>query len=130
VRGRVLYIEDHAANVELIKQALGQVGEVELVPADRGETGLRLAGEVHPDLILLDLHLPDVPGETVLARLKKECRTRSIPVVVLSADATAGRVARAKVAGADHYLTKPLDLAEFLRVVEAVLDGAGKQAGG
>ncbi|HTK67191.1 MAG TPA: ATP-binding protein [Pseudonocardia sp.] len=128
VRGRVLYIEDHAANVELIRQALGQACDVELLPADRGETGLRLAGEMHPDLILLDLHLPDVPGETVLVRLKEDPRTSSIPVVVLSADATPGRVTRAKVAGADHYLTKPLDLAEFLRVVEAVLDGTWKQA--
>jgi hypothetical protein len=98
------------------------------VAADRGETGLRLAGEVHPDLILLDLHLPDVPGETVLTALKADPRTSSIPVVVLSADATPGRVTRAEVAGADHYLTKPLDLAEFLRVVEAVLDGTWKLA--
>jgi DNA-binding response OmpR family regulator len=104
------------------------VGDVELVAADRGETGLRLAGEVHPDLILLDLHLPDVPGETVLGALKADPRTGSVPVVVLSADATPGRVTRAGVAGADHYLTKPLDLAEFLRVVEAVLDGTWKRA--
>jgi PAS domain S-box-containing protein len=128
VRGRVLYIEDHAANVELLKQALGQAGQIELLSANRGEDGLSLAAQRQPDLILLDLHLPDVPGESVLARLKQDPRTSSIPVVVLSADATPSRISRAEVAGAAHYLTKPLDLAEFLRVVEATLHGTPKQA--
>jgi PAS domain S-box-containing protein len=128
VRGRVLYIEDHPANVELIKQALGQAGQIELLSANRGDVGLRLAAQRQPDLILLDLHLPDAPGESVLARLKQDPRTSSIPVVVLSADATPGRVSRAEVAGAAHYLTKPLDLQEFLRVVAATLDSTSQLA--
>jgi len=129
VRGRVLYIEDHAANVELIEHTLGQAGQVELVAAVSGETGLRLARETHPDLILLDLHLPDVSGEEVLVMLKQDPLTSSIPVVVLSADATPGRVNAAEAAGADHYLTKPLDLAEFLRVVGSSLDRTWERAG-
>lgn len=120
-RRQILYIEDHAANFDLIEQTLGRAGDLTLVPAPLGEIGLQLAMELVPDLILLDLHLPDLPGETVLVRLKDDPRTRDIPVVVLSADATPAQVARARAAGAQHYLTKPLDLVEFVRVVATLL---------
>ena len=116
-RGRVLYIEDYGANVELIEQTLQHAGDVDLVSAARGDTGLRLAAELRPDLILLDLHLPDADGEQVLARLKADQTTAAIPVVVVSADATPGQVRRLKAAGAEVYLTKPLDLATFLHTV-------------
>jgi PAS domain S-box-containing protein len=127
--GQVLYIEDHAANFDLIEQTLGRAGDLTLVPAPLGEIGLQLARELVPDLILLDLHLPDLPGETVLVRLKDDPRTRDIPVVVLSADATPAQMARARAAGAQHYLTKPLDLLEFVRVVATLLaDGPEEKA--
>jgi PAS domain S-box-containing protein len=116
-RGRVLYIEDYAANVELIEQTLRQAGDVDLVSAARGDTGLRLAAQLRPDLILLDLHLPDIDGEQVLARLKADPATAAIPVVVVSADATPGLVRRLKESGAAVYLTKPLDLGAFVRTV-------------
>jgi CheY-like chemotaxis protein len=116
-RGRVLYIEDYGANVELIEQTLRHAGDVDLVSAARGDTGLRMAAELRPDLILLDLHLPDGDGEQVLARLKADPATAAIPVVVVSADATPGQVRRLQAAGAEVYLTKPLDLGAFLRTV-------------
>jgi CheY-like chemotaxis protein len=72
-------------------------------------------------VVLLDLHLPDIPGEEVLRRLRADPRTSSIPVVVISADATRDSLDRLRSAGADAYLTKPLDLDEFLSTLEVHL---------
>jgi CheY-like chemotaxis protein len=76
---------------------------------------------VRPDLVLLDLHLPDVPGEEVLRRLKSEPSLRDLPVIVLSADATPGQVRRLIASGAAAYLTKPFALHEVLAVVDRTL---------
>ena len=96
--------------------------EIQLIPALQGRLGLQLAREHRPDLILLDLHLPDVSGEVVLHELRADDRTRHIPVLVISADATTRRVDRLRAAGARDYLTKPLDVDEFLTAVDAALD--------
>jgi CheY-like chemotaxis protein len=84
----------------------------------QGQLGLELAKQHSPDLILLDLHLPDLPGWEVLSRLQRNEATREIPVVVISADATARQIKRLKAAGARSYLTKPLDMQDFFRVIE------------
>ena len=81
----------------------------------------RMARRHHPDLILLDLHLPDMRGDEVLRGLKDDPATREIPVVVVSADATRAKEERLLATGARAYLTKPLDVRHFLHVVEAVL---------
>ena len=91
------------------------------IPALQGQLGVELAREHVPDVILLDLHLPDLPGDEVLRRLRADPRTASIPVVVVSADATPASIERLRQAGADAYLTKPLDVDEFLRAVEQFL---------
>jgi CheY-like chemotaxis protein len=83
--------------------------------------GLELAAEHSPQLILLDMHLPDVRGDEVLRRLRNNPRTREIPVVIVSADATGSSVGRLTDAGASAYLTKPLDVAEFLATVDRLL---------
>jgi CheY-like chemotaxis protein len=87
----------------------------------QGGLGLDLARKHAPDLILLDLHLPDLPGHEVLARLRQDKLTRDIPVVVISADATARQIQRLMAAGAQNYLTKPLDIGEFFRVVDETM---------
>jgi PAS domain S-box-containing protein len=120
----VLYIEDNASNVRLISRLLGSRPAVTLVHAPDGHSGLRLARERHPQVIFLDLHLPDVSGEEVLRQLWIDPATRAIPVIVLSADATPGQIRRLKASGAAAYLTKPLDLSAVL----ATLDGALKPA--
>ncbi|MDQ2809650.1 MAG: response regulator, partial [Chloroflexota bacterium] len=74
-----------------------------------------------PDLILLDLHLPDLTGAEVLRRLRANPLTAATPVVIVSADATPAQIARLRRAGADIYLTKPLDVQEFLQVLDALL---------
>jgi signal transduction histidine kinase/CheY-like chemotaxis protein len=117
----LLYVEDNISNLKLIERALID-RPVKLLAAMQGGLGLDLAREHHPDLILLDLHLPGMHGEEVLARLRDDPRTATIPVVVLSADATPGRVERILAAGTEAYLTKPLDVDKFLRVIDGILE--------
>ena len=118
---RVLYIEDNLANLALVETFLMSRPEWQTIPALQGLVGVELAREHHPDLILLDLHLPDMHGSEVLRRLRADARTGDIPVVVISADATRSAVDELLAAGADAYLTKPLDLDEFLRTLEQFL---------
>jgi PAS domain S-box-containing protein len=118
---RLLYIEDNLANVSLIETILAGRPQVTLVTALQGRLGLDLARQHGADLILLDLHLPDLPGDEVLSRLRADPRTANIPVVVISADATPGRIDRLMEAGARAYLTKPLDVDQFLDVVDGIL---------
>jgi CheY-like chemotaxis protein len=121
---RVLYIEDNLANLALVETFLMPRPEWQTIPALQGLVGLELAREHQPDLVLLDLHLPDMHGSEVLRRLRADARTSRIPVVVISADATHTAVQDLMDAGADAYLTKPLDLDEFLRTLERFLPEA------
>ena len=120
----VLYIEDNLANLSLMERLLvGRLG-LRLLAAMQGSLGLDLASEHHPDLILLDLHLPDMPGHEVLRRLQNNPDTRDIPVVIVSADATSGQVARLRAAGARAYITKPFDLKELFDAIDSILPDA------
>ena len=122
--GRVLYIEDNLANYELVQRVFERLGGLELMSAMQGQMGIELAAQHAPDLILLDLHLPDIDGEEVLRRLRADERMRDIPVIILSADATPVQMERLKAGGADDYLTKPLELAGFVEAVERALGRA------
>jgi CheY-like chemotaxis protein len=117
----LLYIEDNLANLSLIETILASRPKWRTLPALQGQLGVELAREHRPDLILLDLHLPDIPGDEVLRRLRADERTTHIPVVIISADATTSSRQRLENAGADGYLTKPLDLDEFLSTLENFL---------
>jgi CheY-like chemotaxis protein len=121
VAKQVLYIEDNFSNLRLVERILGRWPEITLLPAMEGGLGLDLAREHRPDLILLDLNLPDMPGQEFLERLRGEPETATIPVAVISADATPNQVDRLKHAGARAYLTKPLDLKEFLKMLKETL---------
>ena len=92
--------------------------------AMQGKVGLDLARKHLPDLIFLDLHLPDLPGWEVLQHLQANEATRQIPVVVISADATARQIARLMAAGAYAYLTKPVDVDEFCRILHKTTECA------
>ena len=113
----VLYIEDNLSNLELVERILLRFPSIQLISATRGEQGVALARERRPDLILLDLHLPDIWGDEVLRRLREDAATREIPVIMLSADATAEQVSRLLAAGARSYLTKPLDYQVLLKTM-------------
>ena len=114
----ILYIEDNLSNLNLVQEILRQQPQVELLSAMQGRLGLDLARKHSPDLILLDVHLPDLDGWDVFSQLQVEEATRKIPVIVLSADATARQIQQFMTAGARDYLTKPLDVARFSRVIE------------
>jgi PAS domain S-box-containing protein len=117
----ILYIEDNLANLQLVKRALARQPGLTVLEATRGEVGLEVARTSRPDLVLLDLHLPDMPGEDVLEALSSGPDTAEIPVVVVSAAASKGRVRRLRQRGASEYLTKPIDIAELVSVVNATL---------
>jgi CheY-like chemotaxis protein len=114
----VLYIEDNLSNLGLVQNILRHRPEIKLLAAMQGRLGIELAIEHRPDVILLDVHLPDIDGQEVLRLLRGDPDTREIPVIVVSADATPRQVERLMAAGADEYLTKPLDVKRFLRVLE------------
>ncbi|MEX0912142.1 MAG: PAS domain S-box protein [Gemmatimonadota bacterium] len=117
----ILYVEDNLANLTLVETIFAGRPEITLVPALQGTLGLDLAFEHAPDLVLLDLHLPDMSGDEVLRRLRADPRTRETPVIVISADALPARIEQLREQGAHGYLTKPLDLDEFLGAVDQVL---------
>jgi signal transduction histidine kinase/ActR/RegA family two-component response regulator len=117
----VLYIEDNLANLQLVERALARRPELTVLSATQGRLGLDLARERRPDVILLDLHLPDVSGEDVLDELGSSPETGHIPVVIVSAAASKGRVRMLRERGAYDYLTKPIDLSQLLEVVNSAL---------
>lgn len=117
----LLYVEDNDANFVLVSCILEMRGGVNLIRAECGESAVKLATEVRPDLILLDLNLPDIHGSVVLQRLQAQPATRFIPVVVISADSTPSQIERLLSAGARNYLTKPFSMEMLLAVIDDVL---------
>jgi CheY-like chemotaxis protein len=117
----VLYIEDNIGNVRLMERLLAHRPNIRLITSLQGSLGFELAQLHRPDLILLDVHMPDVSGIDVLAHLRSDDRTSYIPVVMLSADASQEQVRRFSDAGARDYLTKPLDLQYFLTLLDGYL---------
>lgn len=119
-RLEVLHIDDDESCAELVRHILARRAEVALCQVSNGADALALAHEHHFDLVLLDVGLPDVSGDSVLHQLRADPTTAGVPVVVVSADATEAQVARSMAAGATAYLTKPLVVAELLAVVDAL----------
>jgi PAS domain S-box-containing protein len=119
----ILYIEDNLSNLKLIERLFERRPQVRLLSTMQATLGIELARQHVPALILLDLHLPDMGGEETLRRLRADPLTRQIPVIVVSADATSSNTRRLLEAGASDYLTKPLDMSRFLKVIDAALRG-------
>lgn len=118
----VLYIEDNLSNYRLVQRILQQRPGVKLIAAMQGRLGLDLAREHRPDVVLLDLHLPDIPGQEVLQQIKQQANgLPAPPVIIISADATAGQIERLRNAGADGYLTKPIEVRSFLATLDGIL---------
>jgi len=123
----VLYIEDTLVSIHLInglfkRWTLNGDTNVRMISAMQGNLGLEMARLHVPDLILLDLHLPDLSGIQVLNRLKSDGRTASIPVVVLTADALPGTETQVREAGAVACLSKPVDVRKFLDTITSILE--------
>jgi CheY-like chemotaxis protein len=113
---RILYVEDNYQNYRLVMRMLGPRG-FEVIGAEDGLTGLEMAREEHPDLILMDINLPGVDGLEVTRRLKADKGTASIPIVALTAKAMRGDREHGLAAGCDGYLQKPISTAALLDVI-------------
>jgi PAS domain S-box-containing protein len=117
-RGTVLYIEDNPINLILVEELVrGQAG-LAIECAETGLAGVARAKALQPDLILIDIQLPDIDGFEVLQRLRQQVETAAIPCVALSANAMPEDIARALALGFDDYWTKPIDFTTFLTALD------------
>jgi signal transduction histidine kinase/DNA-binding NarL/FixJ family response regulator len=117
----VLYVEDMVENLRLVEQVLKQRPSTTLIPAMLAGVALDLARQHRPDLILLDLRLPDMPGRDVMQQLRTDPATRNIPIVILSANATPRHIDELLAAGATAYLTKPIGVRDLLQTLDGIL---------
>ena len=120
---KILYIEDNEDNILILKRRLGRVG-YDVSFAMDGAEGIRMAAELKPDLVLMDLSLPVLDGWEATRRLKAAPETRHIPVIALTSHAMVGERERALAAGCDDFDTKPVEFQRLLGKIRALLPGA------
>lgn len=118
----VLYIEDNPSNIRLVSQILERQRHIRLITAHTPELGIELARAYCPNLILLDINMPDLNGYQVLKVLQDDPILKSTPVVAITANAMPRDIERGKAAGFADYLTKPLDIAQFNSVLDHLLN--------
>jgi two-component system, cell cycle response regulator DivK len=117
IRGdMILYIEDNSQNMRLVKKML-MAGGYEMTGAENGWSGLKLAQEIKPELILVDINLPDIDGTVVTAKLRENPIFADTPIIALTANAMYGDRERFLDAGCDDYLSKPVSKNELLEIV-------------
>lgn len=116
----ILVVEDNAANMRLTCLLLANAGHSVLRATD-AETGLTLARECQPELILMDIQLPGMDGLTATLQLKQDARTAAIPVIALTAMAMKDDEEKTRLAGCNAYIIKPLRYKELYRVIDALL---------
>lgn len=121
---RILIVEDNELNMKLLRDVLEAYGYTTITTGE-GEAALTLARDNQPELILMDLQLPDISGFDAVRRLKDDQQTRAIPIVAVTAFAMAGDERKALTSGCDAYVAKPILLREFLNLVERFIGGAG-----
>lgn len=112
----VLVVEDNERNMKLVRDVL-RAGGYRILEATTGETAVELATEHRPDIVLMDIQLPGLSGVDALGRLRDDERTRTIPVLALTAQAMDGDRERFLAAGFDGYLSKPVDIADLVATV-------------
>jgi two-component system, cell cycle response regulator DivK len=123
VTKRILIVEDNELNLKLLRDVLEAYGYATITSGE-GMAALALAREHRPDLILMDLQLPDISGYDAVRQLKDHEETRMIPVVAVTAFAMVGDEHKALTCGCDAYLPKPILLRDFLNLVEKFIGGA------
>jgi CheY-like chemotaxis protein len=116
---KILYVEDNDDNVYMPKNRLSRAGFTVIVATD-GTQGIAMASSEQPDLILMDLTLPDIDGEDATRRIKADPATKSIPIIALTANAMAGDREKAIAAGCDDFDTKPVDMPRLLEKIAAL----------
>ena len=123
----LLYVEDNPANLSLVEQLVARRPELRLLTAVTGRLGLELARANLPELVLMDINLPDTSGIEVLRELRDDPATAHIPVVAISANATPHDIARGLKMGFLRYLTKPIRIAEFYAALDDALEFAERR---
>jgi two-component system, cell cycle response regulator DivK len=122
---RILVVEDNEKNMKLFRDVLNAKG-YETLEATTGEEAVALTAEHVPDLVLMDIRLPDIGGVEALARLRGDARTASIPVLALTAQAMHGDRERFLEAGFDGYVSKPVDIVALVGAVRQHCEGGGR----
>ena len=116
---KILYVEDNDDNAYMLKNRLSRAGFTVIVATNAAQ-GIAMASSEQPDLILMDLTLPDIDGEEATRRIKADPATKRIPVIALTANAMAGDKERALAAGCDDFDTKPVDMPRLLDKIAAL----------
>lgn len=126
---KILYVEDNYQNYRLVMRFLTlEKQQYDIVQAPTGTDGLRMAAEMRPDLILMDINLPDIDGVEVTRRIKANPTLKEIPIVALTANAMVGDQERFLKAGCDDYLRKPMSRADLHGVLVKYLSNGHKAA--
>jgi CheY-like chemotaxis protein len=117
----VLYVEDNPANLSLVEQIIARQPDIELLTATTGLSGIEIARTSLPDVVLMDINLPDISGVEALRILRSDPTTAHIPVVAVSANAMPRDIKKGIEAGFFRYVTKPIRVAEFVDTLDAAL---------
>ncbi len=121
LKKHILYIEDQFANIQLMRKMLRQTHYV-LRIAEDGNSGLATAVQHPPDLVIVDLHLPDMDGNEVIAALRQQAGTTHIPIIALTADTSRDGYDACQLAGCNLYLNKPVSRGTLLNCIRLLLD--------
>ena len=125
----LLYVEDNLANLKLVERLVERRPDLSLISAETGARGIKLARSRRPDVVLMDINLPDISGLEALVVLRGDPATALIPVIAISANAMPHDINRGRQAGFFEYLTKPIQVNEFMRTLDAALALADRQSG-
>ena len=121
----ILIVEDNEKNMTLARDVLQAKG-YQTLEAVNGEDGVRLALEHIPDMVLMDIQLPDINGIEAFARIRANAATAAVPVVAFTASVTPMDRSRITDAGFDNFISKPINLKEFLETVRKTLEGTAR----
>ena len=127
--GTLLYVEDNPANLELVEQLVARRPELNLLSAADGKLGMEFALAYQPQVIVMDINLPDISGLEVMQSLRADPSTAHIPIIALSANALPDDIAQALQAGFFRYLTKPIKIEEFMEALDTAFKFAATRSG-
>ena len=126
-KGRILIVEDNEDNFQLVRFLLERDG-FEVISAANGQEGVETAMREKPDLILMDLSMPEMDGWTAAQKIKAEPETKAIPLLALTAHTLPGDRMRALEAGCDGYISKPINVEYLIKTVSSSIGKAQKQS--
>jgi CheY-like chemotaxis protein len=124
----LLYIEDNRADLKLVEQIIARHPDIRLLTAVNGNSGIEIARESQPDVILMDINLTDISGFKALITLRSDSTTTHIPVIALTVNAMPFNIQSGLEAGFFRYLTKPIKINEFMDALGVALEFAGRQS--